>query len=161
MAAAVPATGGRVTISREALVAWCRVPREALTGHPDLRVPFRIVADAGAMGELMAHELFDLVVERAGRGLATRAIVPCGPMSWYEPFARLVNEARQSLETLVVFHMDECLDWQGRLLPAGASDELPQRHGARLLRSGRRTAPRSGSRNATGSLRTTIARSRT
>jgi glucosamine-6-phosphate deaminase len=45
--------------------------------------------------------------------------VPCGPMAWYDPFCRLVNEQRVSLKNLVVFHMDECLTWQGDLLPKG------------------------------------------
>ena len=31
-----------------------------------------------------------------------------------------MNRERVSLRDLVVFHMDECLDWQGR--------ELPRRH---------------------------------
>ncbi len=34
----------------------------------------------------------------------------------YEPFARIVNEERVSLQRLVVFHMDECLDWEGKEL---------------------------------------------
>ena len=40
-------------------------------------------------------------------------------MCWYEPFTRIVNRERVNLSSLVVFHMDECLDWEGRLLPAG------------------------------------------
>ncbi|MCJ7750148.1 MAG: hypothetical protein MUQ65_03490, partial [Armatimonadetes bacterium] len=47
----------------------------------------------------------------------TRAIIPCGPSCWYKPFTDLVNAERVSLRGLVVFHMDECLDWQGRELP--------------------------------------------
>jgi glucosamine-6-phosphate deaminase len=38
-------------------------------------------------------------------------------MAWYEPFAQLVRDRGTSLRRLVVFHMDECLDWQGRPLP--------------------------------------------
>jgi glucosamine-6-phosphate deaminase len=30
---------------------------------------------------------------------------------------QLVNQERVNLRELVVFHMDECLDWQGRMLP--------------------------------------------
>ena len=95
---------------------WCSVPVEQLAGHPDLKVPLRVVADSAEMGELMARELVD---EVAARGGPTRAIVPCGPMAWCEPFVRLVNQHRVSLANLHVFHMDECLDWQGRLLPRG------------------------------------------
>jgi len=43
--------------------------------------------------------------------------VPCGPSCWYEPWYCTVNERGVSLRNLFVFHMDECLDWQGRLLP--------------------------------------------
>lgn len=108
-----------MTVDRVSLLEWCRIPWQVLAKHPDGRVPLRIVRDSEEMGRLMAHELFDLVVVNSAAGRQTRAIVPCGPMAWYGPFAELVNTAAQSLEWLVVFHMDECLDWQGRLLPAG------------------------------------------
>jgi len=108
-----------MTIDRGSLLEWCRIPWRELATHADRRVSLRIVRDSEEMGQLMARELFDLVVENGAAGRQTRAIVPCGPMAWYGPFADLVNGAAQSLEGLVVFHMDECLDWQGRLLPAG------------------------------------------
>jgi len=38
-------------------------------------------------------------------------------MCWYRPFTALVNTERVSLRQFEVFHMDECLDWQGRELP--------------------------------------------
>lgn len=98
---------------------WCSVPADKLVGHPDLKVPFRLVEDPRAMGELMAGELIDAVEANTRAGRPTHAIVPCGPMCWYEPLARQVNQRRASLKNLHVFHMDECLDWQGRLLPAG------------------------------------------
>jgi glucosamine-6-phosphate deaminase len=69
------------------------------------------------MGRLMAEELVDAVAEAAAAGRRLRAIIPCGPRSWYAPFAELVNTRRVDLRALEVFHMDECLDWQGRLLP--------------------------------------------
>ena len=69
------------------------------------------------MGLLMASELCDLVAARNAQGLATRAIVPCGPSSWYAPWTALVNERWLSLARLTVFHMDECLDAQGHPLP--------------------------------------------
>jgi glucosamine-6-phosphate deaminase len=103
----------------EQLYEWCRVPVEKLAGHPDLKIPLRLVADSAEMGEVMARELIDEVTARDARGEPTRAIVPCGPMCWYEPFRRIVNRQRVSLKGLHVYHMDECLDWQGRLLPAG------------------------------------------
>ncbi len=67
----------------------------------------------------MARELVDEIQEHNQRGEATRAIIPCGPSCWYSPFAELVNREKVSLKALVVFHMDECLDWQNRELPRG------------------------------------------
>lgn len=99
------------------LLEWCRIPVDRLVGHPDLRVPFRMVEDASEMGRLMAGELVDLVAARNAEGRPTRAIVPCGPSGWYAPWTEQVNARRVSLRHLSVFHMDECLDWQGRPLP--------------------------------------------
>ena len=100
------------------LLEWCRVPADALASHPRRRVPFRLVADSREMGELMARELVDLIDANNAAARDTRAIVPCGPSAWYAPWTAAVNARRVSLKRLVVFHMDECLDWQGRpLLP--------------------------------------------
>jgi len=99
------------------LLAWCRVPADQLVGHPGLRVPFRMVEDPREMGRLMAQELVDLVAARDAEGRATRVIVPCGPSGWYATWTELVNARGVSLARLTVFHMDECLDWQGRPLP--------------------------------------------
>jgi glucosamine-6-phosphate deaminase len=99
------------------LLEWCRVPADELESHPDLRVPFRVCRDSDEMGRLMAAELLDEIERNNLSGLPTRAIVPCGPMAWYEPFVSTVVARRLSLERLTVFHMDVCLDWQGRDLP--------------------------------------------
>lgn len=69
------------------------------------------------MGEIMARELVDEIKYHNARDETTRAIIPCGPNCWYRPFTDLVNRERVSLRGLVVFHMDECLDWQGGELP--------------------------------------------
>jgi glucosamine-6-phosphate deaminase len=69
------------------------------------------------MGSLMASEFIDLIVENTRKDRPTRAIVPCGPSCWYAPWTRMVNDRKVSLARLTVFHMDECLDWQGRVLP--------------------------------------------
>jgi glucosamine-6-phosphate deaminase len=98
---------------------WCSVPVDELAGHPGLRTPLRICADGAEMAHLMATELAVAVTEAAAAGSTLRAIIPCGPRGWYQPFTDLVNARRISLAHLVVFHMDECLDWQARLLPAG------------------------------------------
>jgi glucosamine-6-phosphate deaminase len=98
------------------LYRWCTIPVAALEQHPERKVSFLLVADSKQMGELMAREFVDEIKAAWEEGRDCRAIVPCGPKSWYEPFVRLVNEARVSLKHLTVFHMDECLDWEGKLL---------------------------------------------
>ena len=101
------------------LYRWCSVPVEKLVDNPELRVPFRLVSNSDELGQLMAGELVDLIAARNAEGCPTRAIIPCGPKCWYEPFTELVNSRDVSLRELFVFHMDECLDWQGQTLPAG------------------------------------------
>ncbi len=104
-------------IDRRDLYQWCRVPAEELERHPKRRVPFRMVADSASMGALMARELVEEIEAANARREELRAIIPCGPSCWYEPFTGLVNKRSVSLGRFVVYHMDECLDWQGRELP--------------------------------------------
>jgi glucosamine-6-phosphate deaminase len=105
-------------IDRVELLEWCSIPVDELDSS-GARVPFEIVADREEMGRMMARELVDEVRKNNGQGRKTRAIIPCGPSCWYEPLAEIVNDERVSFRNLEVFHMDECLDWQGGLLPAG------------------------------------------
>ncbi len=102
------------TLSKSALLEWCAIPAAELIDHPQRRVPFRMVEDSTEMGRVMAEELVDAVVEARGEGRGLRVILPCGPMAWMAPFARIINDRKVSLHDLEVFHMDECLDWQGR-----------------------------------------------
>jgi glucosamine-6-phosphate deaminase len=99
------------------LYRWCKITARELPGHPQLRAKFRLVADSAEMGRLMAEELVAAIEANNRQGLPTRAIIPCGPVCWYAPFTKLVNTRSVSLRRLSVFHMDECLDWQGRPLP--------------------------------------------
>lgn len=99
------------------LYEWCRFAAKELVTHPDRRVGFRLVKNSQEMGHLMASELIDLIDANNRDGRPTRAIIPCGPACWYAPWTEMVNSRRVSLRGLTVFHMDECLDWQGRLLP--------------------------------------------
>jgi len=101
------------------LYEWCRIPADDLPGNKRVRVPFRVVGDSEEMGQLMAGELVDLIDANNSQGKPTRAIIPCGPSCWYQPWCEMVNRRQVSLKHLTVFHMDECLDWQGRLLPEG------------------------------------------
>ncbi|WP_203927757.1 6-phosphogluconolactonase [Virgisporangium ochraceum] len=96
------------------LLRWCSVPADALVRHPDARLRLRLCADSARLGHLMARELVDAITATEG---TFRVIVPCGPSSWYGPFTTLVNTERVSLRNVEVFHMDECLDWQGRPVP--------------------------------------------
>ncbi|MFH1761360.1 MAG: hypothetical protein ABIA63_09710 [bacterium] len=96
---------------------WCKVPVDSLENHKDLKVKFKIVKNSAEMGNNMARELVEEIKKNNAEKRPTRAIVPCGPKSWYEPFAKMVNSEKVSLKNLFVFHMDECLDWQGNLLP--------------------------------------------
>ncbi|RPH37522.1 hypothetical protein EHM92_02455 [bacterium] len=107
-------------LEKQGLYSWCKIPYTELEGHPDLKIPFRLCEDSAEMGMLMAQELLDEVVRHNKAGEPTRAVIPCGPTCWYEPFSVLVNAGEVSLRDLVVFHMVECLDWPAR--------ELPQNH---------------------------------
>jgi glucosamine-6-phosphate deaminase len=105
-------------ISKAELYRWCKVRVADLLDHPELRVKFRIVRDSAEMGLLMAEDLIRVIEDNNQQGRPTSAIIPCGPNCWYAPYTKLVNARNVSLKNLSVFHMDECLDWQGRPLPA-------------------------------------------
>jgi glucosamine-6-phosphate deaminase len=107
------------TITAQDLYGWCRIPYREIENHSPLKVPFRLCQDSADMGRIMARELVDEIEVNNERGEATRAIIPCGPSCWYQPFTDLVNREGVSLKEVVVFHMDECLDWQGQELPRG------------------------------------------
>jgi glucosamine-6-phosphate deaminase len=99
------------------LYNWCKISPDQLVNHPDLKIPFRMVKDSKEMGEVMAGEFANDIKSANGQGRPIRAIIPCGPKCWYQPFSRIVNEEKISLRNLTVFHMDECLNWQGKPLP--------------------------------------------
>ncbi|MFO7447855.1 MAG: hypothetical protein R6W90_15945 [Ignavibacteriaceae bacterium] len=105
------------TIASEELYEWCKIPLNELRESPGLKVPLRICTDSVEMGKLMARELADDIIANNSNGKTTRAIIPCGPNCWYDFFTDMVNKENISLNNFVVFHMDECLDWQGCELP--------------------------------------------
>ena len=104
-------------ISKRDLYEWFKIPVEELESHPNRKVAFRICRDSEEMGEIMARELASEIKAHNNRGEETRAIIPCGPHCWYAPFTAQINQEKVSLRNLIVFHMDECLDWQGKPLP--------------------------------------------
>ena len=103
-------------LDKKKLYEWCCIPAEKLLDHPDRRIELRILPDAKALGELMALDFAEDIEKANKEGRKYHAIVPCGPKDWYGPFARIINQRRISLKNVVCFHMDENLDWQGRLL---------------------------------------------
>ena len=104
-------------ISPKNLYEWCRIPSDELLHHPKRRVPFRLVRNSQEMGQVMARDLVDIIAANNARRLPTRVIIPCGPTCWYAPYTEIVNAENVSLREVTVFHMDECLDWQGQALP--------------------------------------------
>jgi glucosamine-6-phosphate deaminase len=104
-------------ISKKDLIVWCKIPVSELENHPKLKVKFNICRDSVEMAQIMAQMLVEEIKEHNARGEPTRAIIPCGPLGWYKPFTELVNNEGVSLRECVIFHMDECLDWQGKALP--------------------------------------------
>lgn len=103
-------------INLKDLYRWCSVDVKELENHPELKTPFRMVKDSADMGEVMARDFVEEIKLANREGRILRAIVPCGPKCWYGPFSKIVNDENVSLKNLTVFHMDECLDWQGNLL---------------------------------------------
>jgi glucosamine-6-phosphate deaminase len=104
-------------ITPKDILEWCKIPYNELEKHPRRKVPFRICKDSAEMGSIMARELVEIIQGNNKQGKPTHAILPCGPLCWYKPFTELVNREQVSLKHLVVFHMDECLDWQGKIVP--------------------------------------------
>ena len=82
-----------------------------------MKVPLRIVNDADELGKVMARDLVDEIKKANDEMRIFRLIVPCGPKELYGPFTEMVNEENVSLRNVVCFHMDENLDWEGKLLP--------------------------------------------
>ncbi len=105
------------SINNIELYEWCKIPYSELEHHPDLKIPFRLCKDSKEMGRIMAEELADEIRMNNSRNKKTSAIIPCGPNCWYKPFTDLINKEKICLKNLVVYHMDECLDWQGCELP--------------------------------------------
>jgi len=104
-------------IDPEALAAWCRVPTEALEGHPQAKVRIKVLAAPEDVHRWAARDMADEVKANNAAGRPTRWILPCGPTRQYPLFAEIVHAEQISLRNVHVFHMDDCLDWQGRPLP--------------------------------------------
>ena len=137
------------------LVRWCAVPVEGLVDHPERRVPLAALRRPPEMGRLMAESS------------STRSSAPSGGPDVPRRSSRaaqrlvrarsptLVNARRVTSAHVEVFHMDECLDWEGSDLPR------PTRTASAVSWSGTSTArrPRAGrAGGATGTGRSHAAR---
>jgi len=104
-------------IKKSDLYKWCRITAEELEHHKEKKVLLRIVKNAEELGMVMASDLVEEIKKANAQDREFRLIVPCGPKEWYEPFAEMVNKDRISLKKVICYHMDENLDWEGKLLP--------------------------------------------
>ena len=100
------------------LLEWCRVPADELVGHPGLRVPFRMVEDArrrwAGSWRRSSSTSWPRATPRAGRPGSSS---PAGRAAGTRRGPSWSTRAACPSRRLTVFHMDECLDWQGRPLP--------------------------------------------
>jgi glucosamine-6-phosphate deaminase len=100
----------------QSLFEWCRIPIENLEQHPKRKVNLKILEKAEDVHHWVAREMADEVKVNNAAGKPTRWILPCGPTKQYPIFCKIINQERISLRNVQVFHMDDCLDWQGRPL---------------------------------------------
>lgn len=99
------------------LVAWCSIPAEGLAGHPQAKVPLRVLDQPADVHHWAAGEMLAEVRRNNAAGQPTRWILPCGPTKQYALFIEAVNREGLSLHDVHVFHMDDYLTWNARHLP--------------------------------------------
>ena len=105
------------SIDPQSLFEWCRIPIEELEDHPMSKIRIKILVTPDDVHRWVARDMADEVKRNNAFGRSTCWILPCGPVNQYPYFTAIVNQERISLRYLHVLHMDNCLDWQGRLLP--------------------------------------------
>ena len=105
------------SINEQDLRTWCEIPGEELAGRQDLRIPVQIEPDPDAVHRAIAEAMFDELRANNAANRETRWVLPCGPTGQYPYLIKLINEAKVSMEGVHLFHMDDFLDWQGRLVP--------------------------------------------
>ena len=107
-----------------ALFEWCRIPANELENHSEKKVKIKILKTPEDVHRWVARDMVMEVKRHNAEGKPTRWILPCGPTGHYPYFIKTVNEERISLKNVIVFHMDNFLDWQGRPLPANHRFDL-------------------------------------
>lgn len=118
------------------------IPAEELVERSP--VPLTICASKDELYRHFAQEMYDEIAGAAARGEELAVIVPLGPKAHYSLLARMINDARLSLEHVTYFGMDQWLDWQGRPLPWQHSFNLEayfHRHYLDLIDPELRTSP--------------------
>ena len=90
-------------IDRKKLYKWCADSAEELKKSKDLKVRLRVVKDSAEMGEIMARDLVEEIKAANRENRECRAIIPCGPKSWYKPFTRICPINRKNKKTAIVF----------------------------------------------------------
>lgn len=101
-------------IDPKELFQWCQIPADQLENRSDTKIKIRVLSAPDDVHRFIARMMADEVKVNNEKKLPTRWILPCGPIKQYPYFATIVNTERISLRNLHVFHMDDCLDWEGR-----------------------------------------------
>jgi glucosamine-6-phosphate deaminase len=83
------------------------------------KYPLNIFESKGHLYEWLARIMADEIIENNKKNQPTRWILPVGPKSQYPILARITNEEKISWKNVFAFHMDEYLDWQGRMIDEG------------------------------------------
>jgi glucosamine-6-phosphate deaminase len=81
------------------------------------RYPLTILPTCDDLYSWIARFMADEVKENNAKGKPTRWIIPLGPKGQYPLLAKILNDEKISLKDTFLFHMDECLDWQGYPVP--------------------------------------------
>ncbi len=91
------------------------IPSAELSKHTD--IPIKIYSDMDSYYQELARHMADVVTRNNQAGKPTSLILPVGPTMQYPIFADIVNREQIDCRNVVTFHMDEYLDWQGKMIP--------------------------------------------
>jgi glucosamine-6-phosphate deaminase len=82
------------------------------------KYPLNVFDLKGDLYEWLARAMADEIIENNKKNQPTRWVLPVGPKSQYPILAKITNEEHISWKNVFAFHMDEYLDWQGRMIDA-------------------------------------------
>jgi glucosamine-6-phosphate deaminase len=95
-----------------------RIPRAAITEHPNPNFVIRVIDDPAAFYRAFADDLIARIRTARDEGRRFAAILPVGPMPQYELAARTINAERLTLHHVHTFNMDEYANEDGVSAPA-------------------------------------------